>query len=77
VEEKNEGKGAVLGMPEMKQHLEKLSSLKNNKAFLGLHELIDWVIVQVSDESNILEDSHNFIDYLTINKLYIELYMKV
>jgi hypothetical protein len=51
--------------------------LKNNKGFLGLYELIDWVLLQVHDESNTLDDAHNFIDYLTINKLYVELYMKV
>ena len=28
------------------------------------------------DETNTLEDAHNFLDYLTVNKLYVELYVR-
>ena len=67
---------AVMELPEVRQQMDRLHGMKNNKAFLGLHDLVDWAVEQVTDETNTLEDAHNFIDYLTVNKLYVELYVR-
>ena len=64
-----------LSSSEIKPHLEKLSSFKSNKAFSGIHDLIDWAICQVKDDSNNLADAHLFLDHIVIDKLYTELYL--
>ena len=65
----------ILSSSEIKPHLEKLSSFKSNKAFSGIHDLIDWAICQVKDDSNNLADAHLFLDHIVIDKLYTELYL--
>ena len=67
---------AVMELAEVRQQMDRLNGMKNNKAFLGLHDLVDWAVEQVTDETNTLEDAHNFLDYLTVNKLYVELYVR-
>lgn len=66
----------MLTSSEIKPHIEKLSSFKSNKAFSGIHELVDWVLQQVKDDSNTLADAHLFIDHVVIDKLYVELYLQ-
>ena len=66
----------MLTSSEIKPHVEKLSSLKSNKAFSGIHDLVDWVIKQIKDESNTLEDADLFLDNIVIDKLYVELYLQ-
>ena len=65
----------MLSSSDIKPHLEKLSSLKSNKAFSGIHDLIDWVLKQIKDDSNTLEDADLFLDNIVIDKLYVELFL--
>ena len=64
-----------LSTSDIKPHLEKLSSFKSNKAFSGIHDLIDWVIQHLKDDTNNLADAHLFLDHIAIDKLYTELYL--
>ena len=64
-----------LSSSEIKPHLEKLSSFKSNKAFSGIHDLIDWVICHLKDDTNNLADAHLFLDHIVKDKLYTELYL--
>ena len=65
----------LLASPEVKPHIEKLSSFKSNKAFSGIHELIEWVLEQVKDESNTIADCHLFLDNIVIDRLYVDLFL--
>jgi len=76
-EESSEKRKLILSSVEVKPHMEKISGFKSNKAFSGIHELIDWVINQTKDETNTLADSHLYIDQLVVNKLYLDLYLKI
>ena len=74
-ESSSDSRENILSSSEIKPHLEKLSSFKSNKAFSGIHDLIDWAICQVKDDSNNLADAHLFLDHIVIDKLYTELYL--
>ena len=76
-EESTEKRNLVLTSPEVKPHMEKVQSLKSNKAFSGIHDVIDWVITQTKDESNTLADATLYLDYLVVNRLYTELFLKI
>ena len=75
-EDSADSRKKLISSPEVKPHVEKLSSFKSNKAFSGIHDLIDWVLYQIKDESNTLADAHLFIDHIVIDKLYVELYLQ-
>ena len=45
--------------------------------FSGFHELVGWVMAEVEREPNTLADTVLFIHYLTIDKLYTELYLRM
>ena len=76
-EESSEKRKLILASPEVKPHMEKISGFKSNKAFSGIHELIDWVLTQSKDETNTLADSHLYIDQMVVNRLYLDLYLKM
>jgi len=76
-EESTEKRNLVLSSQEVKPHVEKVQNLKNNKAFSGIHDVIDWVITQTKDETNTLADATLYVDYLVVNRLYTELFLKV
>ena len=76
-EESTEKRNLVLSSPEVKPHMEKVQSLKSNKAFSGIHDVIDWVITQTKDETNTLADATLYVDYLVVNRLYTELFLKI
>ena len=65
----------LLMSSEVKPHIEKMSTFKSNKAFSGIHDLIDWVLEQVKEESNTLADCHLFLDKIVIDKLYVDLFL--
>jgi len=65
----------LLTSTEVKPHVEKLSAFKSNKAFSGIHDLIEWVLEQVKEESNTLADCHLFLDNIVIDKLYVDLFL--
>jgi hypothetical protein len=46
-EERKDLKSLVLECGEVKQQLEKLASLQRSKAFVGLADLMGWVVIQV------------------------------
>ena len=66
----------LLNSAEIKPHVDKLNSFKSNKAFSGIHDLLDWVLQQIKDETNTLANAHLFIDHIVIDKLYVELYLQ-
>ena len=74
-ESSSDSRENILSSSEIKPHLEKLSSFKNNKAFSGIHDLIDWVICHLKDDTNNLADAHLFLDHIVKDKLYTELYL--
>jgi hypothetical protein len=76
-EESTEKRKLVLSSPEVKPHMEKVFGLKSNKAFSGIHDVIDWVITQTKDETNTLADSTLYVDYLVVDRLYTELFLKI
>ena len=76
-EESTEKRNLVMSSAEVKPHMEKISNLKNNKAFSGIHDVIDWVITQTKDETNTLADATLYIDHLVVNRLYTDLFLKI
>merc|ERR1712059_121367 len=75
-EESVQTREKVLASQEVKPHLDKIIGLKTNKAFAGIHDLVDWTITQIRDETNTLMDAHIFLDKIVVNRLYIDLYLK-
>jgi len=75
--EQSTTKALTLNTPEMKTQLDKLKAFKSNKGFSGFHELVGWVMAEVEREPNTLADTVLFIRYLTIDKLYTELYLRM
>jgi len=69
-------KAATLNHPEVKCQLEKLRAYKSNKGFNGFHDLLAWVLQQVEVEENTLQEASLFIDYLVIDKLYTEAFLR-
>ena len=51
-----------------------LASMKKDQAYLGLLEILDWVLERTSEESNTFNDACNFIHYIVANNLYTEGY---
>ena len=56
---------------------ESLVGLKSQKAFLGLSDLIDWVLVTCNDRDNDFRAVQDFLAYLVVDKLYTENYLRV
>ena len=75
-DEASERRKKCISSGEVKPHMDKLAAFKSNKAFSGIHDLVDWVLVQIKDDSNCLADAHLFIDHIVIDKLYTELYLQ-
>ena len=76
-EESTEKRNLVMSSAEVKPHMEKISNLKSNKAFSGIHDVIDWVMTQTKDETNTLADATLYIDHLVVNRLYTDLFLKI
>ena len=92
MEESEGGREQLLGLAEVKPHVDKVTSLKRDKGMAGIHDLIDWTLAQVRyfvskvhvqvsffqvrDGSNSLADAHLFIDHLVVNKLYLDLFLQ-
>ncbi|CAB4053879.1 EPG5 [Lepeophtheirus salmonis] len=53
-----------------------LYALKQNKAYIGLTESIDWVLNNTAEKNNTIEATREFIACLVVDKLYVESYLK-
>ena len=47
MEESEGGREQLLGLAEVKPHVDKVTSLKRDKGMAGIHDLIDWTLAQV------------------------------
>ena len=47
LEESEGGREQLLGLAEVKPHVDKVTSLKRDKGMAGIHDLIDWTLAQV------------------------------
>ena len=56
---------------------QQLAGLKQSKAYMGLAELIDWVLEKTLEKDNDLKAVHDFINYLVVDKLFVEKYLKL
>jgi len=76
LEEGNGSREKMLLSAEVKPNMEKILALKKDKGMTGIHDLIDWTVAQIRDDSNSLMDAHLFIDRVVINKLYVDLFLQ-
>ncbi len=53
-----------------------MSEMKTDKAYLGLVDLINWVSDVTLDCTNDFSNIHDFVDYLVVDRLYTENYLK-
>ena len=51
-----------------------LASMKKDQAYLGLADILDWVLEKSSDETNTFNDACNFVQRIVANNLYTEGY---
>ena len=63
--------------PDLAASRRELEALKGHKAYLGLLELIDWVLEKTSDPLNDFTSIHEFIAFLIKDKLYVENYLHI
>lgn len=52
-----------------------LQGLTQNQAYLGLVDMIDWVLKKTSDARNTFDDVEGFLAYLVADNLYTEKYL--
>ena len=61
--------------PELLADRKELASLKEQKAFLGLSEYIDWVLGTLENSENDFSTASDFLAYLVKDRLYTEQYL--
>jgi hypothetical protein len=62
---------------ELEASREVLLSLRSQRAFLGLSDLIDWVHEFSTDDKNDFGSAVDLIRYLVPNRLYVEKYLQL
>ena len=61
----------------MRAARDSLAGLKSQKAFLGLSELIDWVLSTANDRDNDFRALPDFLAFLVVDKLFTDGYLAV
>ena len=51
-----------------------LANMKQQQCYLGLAEILDWVLEKSADESNTFNDACDFVHFVVANNLYTEGY---
>ncbi len=51
---------------------EVLESLRQTQAYLGLVDMLDWVLKMTADRRNAFEATQQFIEYLVVDNMYTE-----
>ena len=52
-----------------------LEGLRQTQAYLGLVDMLDWVVTMTNDRRNTFEAAQQFIEYLVVDNIYTENYL--